>query len=65
MVVPQNGPVHKNMGVDCVLMIKAVGKGPATKSDDFLEKVPRGGGGGAFSIEKFMLQILGTLNRAF
>ena len=40
-----------------------VGKGPATKSDEFLEKCPRGGG--SFSIQKFMLQILGTLNRAF
>ena len=35
---------------------------PATKSDEFLEKCQRGGvGGGAFSIQKFILQILGTL----
>ena len=34
-----------------------------TKSDKFSEKFQRGGGG--FSIQKFMLQILGTLNRAF
>ena len=33
---------------------------PATKSDEFLEKCQRGGGG-AFSIQKFILQILGTL----
>ena len=31
---------------------------PATKSDEFLEKCQRGG---AFSIQKFKLQILGTL----
>ena len=31
---------------------------PATKSDEFLEKCQRGG---AFSIQKFILQILGTL----
>ena len=28
-------------------------------------KVPKGGGGGSFSIQKFMLQILGTINKAF
>ena len=33
---------------------------PATKSDEFLEKCQRGEGG-AFSIQKFILQILGTL----
>ena len=38
-------------------------KRPATKSDDSLEKFQKGGG--LFSIQKFMLQILGTLNRAF
>ena len=31
---------------------------PATKSDEFLEKCQRGG---AFSIQKFILQILGNL----
>ena len=36
-----------------------LGKDPATKSDKFLEKCQRGGGG--FSIQKFILQILGTL----
>ena len=40
----------------------ALGKDPATKSDEFLEKFK---GGGTFSIQNFMLQILGTLNRAF
>ena len=40
-----------------------LGKDPATKSDKFLEKCQRGGG--SFSIQKFILQILGTLNRAF
>ena len=38
-----------------------LGKGRATKSDEFSEKFP----GGSFSIQKFILQILGTLNRAF
>ena len=38
-----------------------LGKDPATKSDEFLEKCR---GGGSFSIQKFILQILGTLNRA-
>ena len=33
------------------------GKGPATKSKEFSEKCQRGGGG-AFSIQKFILQIL-------
>ena len=33
---------------------------PTTKSDEFLEKCQRGGWG-AFSIQKFILQILGTL----
>ena len=40
-----------------------LGKGGATKSDEFSEKVQ--GGGGSFSIQKFILQIFGTLNRAF
>ena len=40
-----------------------LGKNPATKLDEFLEKCQKGGG--AFSIQKFTLQILGTLNRAF
>ena len=34
------------------------------KSDEFSENFQRGGGG-SFSIQKFILQILGTLNRAF
>ena len=41
------------------------GKGGCTKSDEFLEKFQRKGGWGSFPIEKFILQILGTLNRAF
>ena len=40
-----------------------LGKDPATKSDEFLEKFQRGGG--SFSIQKSIMQILGTLNRAF
>ena len=39
------------------------GKGQATKSYEFSEKCQRGGG--SFSIPKFILQILGTLNKAF
>ena len=42
-----------------------LGKGGADKLDEFLEKFQRAGGRAAFSIQKFMLQILGTLNRAF
>ena len=42
-------------------MKNTLGKGLATKSDDFLEKCQRGAG--SFSIQKFILQILGTLNR--
>ena len=34
------------------------GKGPATKSDDFLEKMPKGGA--VIFNPKFVLQILGT-----
>ena len=41
-------------------LVDLLGKDPTTKSDDFLER-----GGGSFSIKKFILQILGTLNRAF
>ena len=40
-----------------------LGKGGATKSDEFLEKCQRGRG--HFQSIKFMLQIWGTLNRAF
>ena len=39
-----------------------VGRSGATKSNEFLEKGQRGEG--SFSIQKFILQILGTLNRA-
>ena len=46
-----------------IFTVLMLGKDPATKSDDFLEKCQRRGG--SFSIPKFMLQILGTLNRAF
>ena len=42
---------------------QGLGKVPATKSDEFLEKCQRGWG--SFSIQKLILQILGTLNRAF
>ena len=41
-----------------------LGKGPTNKSDEFWEKSKRGGEA-SFSIQKFMLQILGTLNRFF
>ena len=37
----------------------------ATKMDELSEKFQRGEGGGPFSIQKSMLLILGTLNRAF
>ena len=40
----------------------ALGKGQASKLDEFSEKCQRGE---SFSIQKFMLQILGTLNRVF
>ena len=45
-----------------VVVLSELGKGPATKSDETLEQCQ--GGGGAFSIQKFIMQILGTLNRA-
>ena len=41
--------------------INKLGKDGATKSDEFSEK----SGEGSFSIKKFMLQILGTLNSVF
>ena len=44
-------------------LIKDHNKGFTTKSDEFLEKVTKGGR--SFSIQKFMLHFLGTLNRAF
>ena len=40
----------------------ALGKGQASKLDEFSEKCQRGE---SFSIQKSMLQILGTLNRVF
>ena len=46
----------------CINII-LLGKGGATKSDEFSEKFQRVGG--SFSIQKFILQTLGTLNRAF
>ena len=36
----------------------ALGTGGVSKTDEFSEKFQRGGGGGSFSIQKFMLQIL-------
>ena len=42
---------------------KLLGKDPATKSDNFFEKVPKGGG--LFSIQKFILQIFGSFNQTF
>ena len=47
---------HQN----CILL----GKGGATQSDEFLEKFQRGEGGGVI-FQKFIMQILGTLNRFF
>ena len=42
-----------------------IGAGRAAKTDEFSEKFQRGAGrGGSFSIQKYLLQILGTLNRA-
>ena len=48
----------------CHFAFNNLGTGRATKSDEFSEKFQKGGGW-SFSIQKFMLQILGTLNRAF
>ena len=47
-----------------ILIREALGKGGCTKSDEFLEKSQRRAGG-SFSVQKFILHILGTLNRAF
>ena len=47
-----------------IRIIQYIGKDGATNSDEFSEKFQRGWGG-SFSIQKFILQILGTLNRAF
>ena len=41
-----------------------LGTGRATKSDEFSEKFQRGEGV-SLSIQKFIIQILGTSNRAF
>ena len=41
-----------------------LGMSSATKLDEFSEKC-YGGGGGSLSIQKIILQILGTLNRVF
>ena len=44
--------------------IYSQGEDGCTKSDEFSETFQKGMGG-LFSIQKFILQILGTLNRAF
>ena len=44
--------------------IYSQGEDGCTKSDEFSETFQKGVGG-LFSIQKFILQILGTLNRAF
>ena len=49
---------------NCFPSLDTLGKDSCAKSDEFSEKF-QGGARGAFSIQKFMLQILGTLNRAF
>ena len=36
-----------------------------TKTDEFSEKFPRGGGGGSFSIQKFILQISAIINSTY
>ena len=46
-----------------LIFIRHIGKDGGTKLDEFSEKFQRGGG--SYSIQKFMLQVLGTLNRAF
>ena len=62
---------HQDLAIPkAVLMVKwlffvtQLGKGTATKSDEFSEKCQRGGGG-HFHSKKFILKILGTLNGAF
>ena len=55
---------NTNLESRCItLNVICLGKGGATKSDEFSEKFERGGG--SFSIQKSILQILGTLNRVF
>ena len=49
---------------NCFPSLDTLGKDSCAKSDEFSEKF-QGGARGAFSIQKFMLQILRTLNRAF
>ena len=51
----------KNLGNTLFVLL---GKDGCAKSDGTFGKVPKGGGR-SFSIKKFMLQILGILNRAF
>ena len=62
------GTVHKCDEAHTIHLIEMryyhLGKDPATKSNEFLEKCQRGVGE-LFSIQRFILQILGTLNRAF
>ena len=48
---------------DWVMVGYPLGKGQATKLHEFSESAKRGGG--SFSIQKFILQILGALDRAF
>ena len=50
-LVPKIGTQNETLDSD--IEERYLGKGPATKSDDFLEKC------------QFILQILGTLNRVF
>ena len=45
--------------INSAIEVCSLGAGNGTKTDDFLEKFQRRGGiGGAFSIQKFALQIL-------
>ena len=49
--------------VNIASICRKLGKDGGTKLDEFSEKFQRGGG--SYSIQKFMLQILGTLTGLF
>ena len=54
-----------NMQHDASYISNFFGTDGDTKFDEFFGIVPKVRGGGSFSIQKFMLQILGAINRAF
>ena len=62
MVVASPYKLLENTAKHCLHCVH-IGKDPATKSDEILEKCQRGGR--SFSIQKFMLQILGTFTQGF